>query len=208
MSYLEIAGWLGALFTLGAYSMRSMLSFRCIALAANVTFIVYGALTPVYPMLGMHLCLLPLNLYRLWEILAGMKRIRSVSASDHPVAALKPFLTPIRFSDGDTVFRKGDPPDHIYFLEKGEIVLPEVGATLSDGAIFGEMAYFSSSKERTATAICKGDCSIMKIDEKSFMLVFQQHPEFGHYLIRLMARRLIDGARKNADLYEGFAEKA
>ena len=208
MPYLEIAGWLGAFFTLGAYSMRNMLSLRCIAVAANVAFITYGALTPVYPMLALHIALLPLNLYRLSEILIGLKRIRRAAKEDDPIAALKPFLKPTDFSDGDVIFRQGDSPSHVYYLERGEIALPELEETLSAGTIFGEMAYFTRSNARTTSAVCKGDCSVMKIDEKSFMAVYHQHPEFGHFLIRLMAQRLIAGARKNPALYEEFAEKA
>lgn len=208
MGYLEIIGWLGAFFTLGAYSMRNMLSLRCIALAANLSFITYGALTPVYPMLALHAALLPLNLHRLQEILVGMKRIRMAGKVEDPIDALKPYLKPGDYSDGDIIFRRGDRPDHVYYLATGEVVLPELGETLSAGTIFGEMAYFTKSNERTTSAVCKGDCRIMKIDEKNFMTVYQQHPEFGHFLIRLMAQRLIDGARRKPDLYGGFADEA
>lgn len=206
MQYLEIIGWLGAFFTLSAYSMRNMLSLRCIALAANIAFMTYGALTPVYPMLALHALLLPLNLHRLREILVGMRRMRKDGQAEHPIDALKPFLRPATFKDGEVIFQRGDSPDHVYYLESGEVFLPELGETLSNGTIFGEMAYFTSAKARTTSAICKGECRIMKINEKNFMTVYQQHPEFGHFLIRLIAQRLIDGARKNPELYGGFGD--
>ncbi|OSQ51343.1 Crp/Fnr family transcriptional regulator [Marivita geojedonensis] len=207
MPFLEVFGWLGALLTLAAYSMRSMFPLRCVALGANVAFITYGALTPVYPMLALHLGLLPLNAYRLAEILLGLRRMRAASRIVNPVDALRPFLRPTRFSDGDVVFRRGDVPDRIYYLERGTVLLPELGERLLEGAIFGEMAYFSDAGQRTASAICEGDCSILSIDEKSFMMLNRQHPEFGHYLIRLIAQRLVDGHRKRPELYEGFIEQ-
>ena len=205
MQYVEVIGWLGAIFTLGAYSMRSMLRLRITALAANLAFITYGAAAPVYPMLALHLALLPLNLFRLREILFGMSQLRKARTAEHPLEALKPFLKPTKFSDGDVIFRRGDPPDHVYFLEKGSIVLPELGETLSGRTIFGEMAYFTSANARTTSAICEGDCSIMKIDERSFMSLYHQHPEFGHFVIRLIAERLISGSRKNPEIYDGFS---
>jgi hypothetical protein len=208
MDLLEVFGWLGAFLTLGAYSMRSMLPLRCAALGANVAFIIYGASVHVYPVLILHLTLLPLNLYRLWEIIVGIRRMRQARGADRAIDALKPFLKPTRFSDGDVVFRRGDKPDHVYFLEHGSVELPELGKTLRAGTVFGEMAYFTNDHERTTTAICRGDCSIMAVDEKSFMSLYRQHPEFGHFLIRLMAQRIIDGSQRNPELYQGFTDQA
>jgi hypothetical protein len=207
VALLEIIGWLGAFLTLSAYSMRNMLPLRCVALGANVAFITYGAFVPVYPMLVLHLLLLPLNLYRLWEILNTMRRMRDGRATDIPFDVLKPFLKPREFSEGDVVFRRGDKPDHVYFLETGRVELPELGETLSDGTLFGEMAYFTNARERTASAICRSDCRIMTIDEKSFMGLYRQHPEFGHYVLRLIAQRLVDGSQRNPRLYQDFVEE-
>lgn len=205
MAWLELFGWLGAFLTISAYSMRSMLPLRFIALGANLSFITYGAFVPVYPMLFLHVSLLPLNLYRLREILISMKRMREGNEGERPLDALLPYLKPTPFSDGDVIFRKGDPPDRVYYIEKGMVLLPEVGVELTDGTIFGEMGYFTKAAERTTSAICVGDCEIMAIDTKNFMTIYRQHPEFTHYIIRLMAMRLIDGSQKNPDLYAGFA---
>jgi CRP/FNR family cyclic AMP-dependent transcriptional regulator len=208
MTLLEFFGWSGAFLTLSAYSMRNMLPLRCIGLAANVSFIIYGAFVPVYPMLVLHAVLLPLNLYRLSEILIAIRRMRHARGADCAIDALKPFLKPTKFSDGDVVFRLGDKPDKVYFLESGTVELPELGKMLFEGTIFGEMAYFTNDRERTTTAICKGECTIMAINEKSFMKLYRQHPEFGVYLIRLMAQRIIDGNRSSPELYNGFRESA
>jgi hypothetical protein len=208
MSFLEIFGWLGAVLTLSAYSMRSMLPLRYIALAANVSFIIYGALVPIYPVFFLHLALLPLNLYRLSEILIGMRRMRQARGADRAIDALKPFLKPTQFAVGDVIFRRGDKPDQVYFLESGTVELPELGKTLSEGTIFGEMAYFTNDLERTTTAICKSECSIMAINEKSFMALYRQNPEFGVYLVQLIAQRLIDGSHNSPELYSGFGATA
>ena len=188
--------------------MRNMLPLRCIALAANVSFIVYGAFVPVYPMLVLHLSLLPLNLYRLIEILKSMRRMREATSTDLPIDAIRPFLKPRHFSEGDVIFLRGDPPDHVYFLEKGSVELPEIGETLTDGTLFGEMAYFTRARQRTTSAVCTSDCKIMTIDERSFMGIYRQHPEFGHFIISLIAQRLVEGSQKKPELYKGFSEDA
>jgi hypothetical protein len=208
VALLEIFGWLGAFFTLGAYSMRNMLPLRCVALGANVAFIIYGAFVPVYPVMVLHLTLLPLNLYRLWEILIGMRRKCDVTARDIAFDFLKPSPRPRDFSEGDVVFRRGDRPDHVYFLEEGRVELPELGETLGDGTLFGEMEHLTDVRERTTSAICRTDCRIVTIDEKSFTAICRQHPEFVHFILRLIGQRRADGSERNPELCQVFVEEA
>ncbi|SFS15241.1 Crp/Fnr family transcriptional regulator [Yoonia litorea] len=208
MAYVEIAGWLGTLLTFTAYSMRNMLPLRIIALAANLAFMTYGALVPVYPMLVLHLGLFPLNAFRLYEIQRGMRRMKEVRSGKQPLDVLTPFLKTKAYKKGDTIFSQGDKPDKVYLLETGAISLPEVNVRLEGPSLFGEMAYFTNAAERTTSAVCASDCTIAAVDGKTFMGLYRQHPEFGHYVIALIASRLItsDPARRAA--YEGFVVKA
>lgn len=70
MSAGDLAGWLAAGLTLLAFLMRSMTALRLAAIAANLCFILYGALNMAWPVLALHLTLLPCNLQRLWELRA------------------------------------------------------------------------------------------------------------------------------------------
>lgn len=76
----EITGWLAAALTLVTFSMRSMIALRLLAIAANTSFIAYGALVALMPVLILHLLLLPCNLARLWQLLA---EVRSRNAATH-----------------------------------------------------------------------------------------------------------------------------
>lgn len=71
MSAADLAGWLAAVLTLMAFLMRSMAALRLAAIAANLCFMLYGAMSGAYPVLVLHLVLLPCNLQRLWELRRG-----------------------------------------------------------------------------------------------------------------------------------------
>ena len=66
-SLVDAFGFVASIMTLVAFAQRSMLPMRVAAIAANVFFIAYGALGPYYPVLSLHLVLLPLNLRRFVE---------------------------------------------------------------------------------------------------------------------------------------------
>lgn len=204
MVWFDVAGWLGALLTASAYSMRDMKWLRVVAVGANLSFITYGFAANVWPMLALHLFLLPLNLFRLSEIVRAARRLRRSRDDAHPLSALKPFLKPVSMAAGHVLFRRGDEPDRVYVLEDGEIELPELEKRLGPGTLFGEMAFFAPMKARTTSAVCRTPCRILAIDEDDFMRLFHQNPEFGVYVLRLIARRLLDGSRDHADLYSPF----
>lgn len=64
----DLSGWLAAALTLMAFSMKSMMALRILAIAANVCFILYGAMSWAYPVLVLHVVLLPCNVLRLCEL--------------------------------------------------------------------------------------------------------------------------------------------
>ena len=64
----DVVGWMAATLTLMAFSMRSMTALRLSAVGANVCFIIYGLCSHLYPVMALHLLLLPCNVYRICEI--------------------------------------------------------------------------------------------------------------------------------------------
>jgi hypothetical protein len=201
MLWIELIGWTAAILTLLAYSMRTMLPLRFIAIGANILFIAYGTLAEVYPNLVLHLLLLPFNLYRLIEILRMTRRVRQARTGEFDVRWISQLLPARPFADGTVLFRKGDRPDNLYYLASGRIRLAETGIHLETGEVFGEIAFFSDAKERTLTAICEGPCQIVAIDEASFMKLYFQNPAFGMYIVRLISRRLLDGMTRTPGAY-------
>lgn len=73
---------------------------------------------------------------------------------------------------GSTIIRLGDAPDGIYYLEMGAAKTYDSDGRLlsvmSDGDIFGEMAYFGREQRRTATVVADSDVVVRKISTEDF----------------------------------------
>lgn len=191
MDLFDIFGWAAAALTLFTYSQKTMLPLRISAVSANICFIIWSMSYDIYPTLALHSALLPLNLYRLFEILR-MKR-RATEAREggfSPLDWLRPLVEPVEFADGAYIFRKGDPPDRLYYLVSGSVVFDEVGRRAGPGELFGEVAFFTRQRERTASARCEGRCEVLALDDSDFTTLFLQNPAFNLYVVRVIAERL------------------
>lgn len=82
-------GWLAAALTLLAFSLQSISALRLAALAANVCFIIYGLMGSLYPVLALHVLLLPCNVLRLWQ-LSSLRTSNTSEASGHRQAFTSP----------------------------------------------------------------------------------------------------------------------
>jgi len=196
--FIELIGWAAALMTFAAYSMKTMLLLRIAAVGANLLFISYGALTGVMPMLVLHIGLLPLNTFRLFQILRTTRQVRDASPAEGLPEGLLGYLTPLDVAAGSVLFRRGDPADHIYYLKSGRILLEEIGIEMPAGEIFGEVAFFSDKRTRTLTARCLGPCELAQMSEAEFTRLYYQNPAFGFFVLRLLARRLEANAARIA----------
>lgn len=63
----ETLGWMAAALTLAAFACKDLRKLRYAALSANAAFIAYGLLAQLWPVLALHLILVPINLWRLWQ---------------------------------------------------------------------------------------------------------------------------------------------
>ena len=66
--WIETIGFLGTGCTIGAHAMRRMLPLRIAAVLSSLFFLAYGALIGSAPMIAMELILLPINGFRLLEV--------------------------------------------------------------------------------------------------------------------------------------------
>ena len=199
---VEIVGWIASAFTLATYAMKTMLPLRVAAIASNLFFMTYSLALELWPMLVLDAVLLPLNLWRLWQILRQRRLIAEARSAEVPdFSVIKALSRAEPMSAGSIVFRRGDRPDRLYYIDRGEVVLDEIGTRLGTGEVFGEIAFFTDAKERTATARCLTDCAIHAIDEATFLRLYFQDPAFGMAIMKTITRRLIDGMARHPETY-------
>lgn len=193
---LASAGLAGSLILAGSF-VKTMIPLRWLAVGSNLGFIVYGALFPSLPMMGLHLLLLPINLYRVFEMTRLTRRVNAAAqARDTSGLWLRPYMKRRKLKAGAVLFRKGDLADHLYMLASGRVELVEIVSELPAGRIFGEIAFFAPDRRRTMTARCIEDCEVLQINESTVRQLYFQNPEFGFQVIGLVAGRLTADIRR------------
>lgn len=188
---IEAIGWAGSILTIATYAMNTMLPLRIFALASCICFGVYAALLGLWPLLVMDLILLPINLYRLRQILSIRRGLTDGSSNQNSdFSVVKAYGRKRQIDAGNVIFEKGDTVDSLYFLETGRVQIEGYSVQLSDGEIFGEIAFFTDSATRTATVRCLEDSVVYELDKKRFMRLQFEDPTFGMAIMRTITRRL------------------
>jgi hypothetical protein len=65
----DMLGWLAAGLVFMTFWAKGMIKLRLLAICSNVAFVGYGALFHLWPIVALHLAMLPVNLYRLRQAL-------------------------------------------------------------------------------------------------------------------------------------------
>jgi CRP/FNR family transcriptional regulator, cyclic AMP receptor protein len=186
---IGVLAWAKALSAIGAAYERRMIPLRTMAMLGNWFGIAAGIGTGSLATFVEHAVNLPLNAVRLREMHRLIAKVRQSSESDLKVEWLKPFMHPRVLKAGSRVFSKGDEADEAFLLIEGQIEIPEKSVSIEPHAIFGEMALFTNSRRRTASAVCLSDVRLLVITYEQFEQLYFQNPEFSLYLIRLIVRR-------------------
>jgi hypothetical protein len=85
MNGADSLGWCAAALTLLTFAARDMRLLRMAALAANLCFIAYATAIQLWPVLALHLVLVPVNLLRLMEL--GRLAATRPTTANHPQEA-------------------------------------------------------------------------------------------------------------------------
>jgi CRP/FNR family transcriptional regulator, cyclic AMP receptor protein len=186
---VEIVAWAEALTAIGAAYVKRMIPLRFTAILNNVFGGAAGIGSCSVSTFIEHPVNLPLNAIRLREMRRLVASVREASAADLKIEWLKPFMHPRVLKAGSRVFSKGDEANEAFVLVEGRVVISESSAVLEPGTIFGELALFTATGRRTASAVCTSDVRLLVITYEQFEQLYFQNPEFGLYLVRLIVRR-------------------
>jgi CRP/FNR family transcriptional regulator, cyclic AMP receptor protein len=182
-------GYLASVLVFCTFYMRTMLPLRYVAMTSNVAFIAYAIPLHLWPVVVLHALLLPLNLWRVMQIRTLLARIAAARNGDIDVRRLMSSFVAESHAAGEVLFRQGDAATCAYYLARGEIEFPEVAKRAGAGELLGEIGLFSSEGRRTASALCKSDVEIYRIDGEALAVAFHQSPEMAFALVRLVANR-------------------
>ena len=69
MSWIELVGFCGTALAIWTYWMREMIPLRIVAVLGCICFLTYGVLIGSHPIMLMESALLPINSYRLFQLL-------------------------------------------------------------------------------------------------------------------------------------------
>ena len=196
LDHLIVLGWMAAGLSVIAAFVRTMIPLRTMSVFSNIAKFSYAAGVGSLPGLVEYAILLPLNLVRLRQMRRMIKSIREAQAGDFETEWLAPFADQRSCRQGEIVFRKGDKGDRMYMLLDGRISFVEINVEIGPGQLFGELAFFTKERTRTATAVCTMDSTLLSITEDRLEQLYYQNPQFGWYLIKLIAQRLLENAEK------------
>lgn len=192
-------GVLAVAFAAAGALVRTMIPLRWLAVGSNLGFLAFGALFPSPTTLVVAAVLLPINLYRLHEVLRITRQVQAATRRSELVGLwLRPYMKPRKLAAGAVLFRRGDAATRLYLLAEGRLQLQEIAQDIAPGRVFGEIALFSPSKRRTHTAVCLTACTVLQIHEDTVRQLYFQNPAFGFHLISLVAARLSDDVGRAA----------
>jgi CRP-like cAMP-binding protein len=174
-----------SIFVVATLSMRTMIPLRVFAILTNILLI-----STAIPTMILHAVLLPLNSYRLHQMLQLVRDVKRSVNSDLSMEWLRPFMTERKCSAGEVLFYKDEKAESMFYIVSGRFRLVESGIELPVGAIVGELGMLSPSNVRTQTLECVEAGMILSVSYAQVEQLYVQNPAFGFYFLRLSSARL------------------
>ena len=203
----NIFALLGATFFVTTLLMRTMVPLRVAGIISDIFFIAYGVLSATVTTLTLYVLLLPINVYRLAQMLRLVKKARIAAQGDLSMDWLRPFMTRRKYNKGDVLFRKGDRANEMFFTVTGTFLVTELGIELPPGRLVGELAFLSPDNRRTQSIECTEDGQVLAITYDRLLEIYFQNPEFGYYFLRLSTERLLQNIARLEGIIEEYKAK-
>jgi CRP-like cAMP-binding protein len=78
----------------------------------------------------------------------------------------------------------------------GELEIPDFNMVLKSGAVVGEIGVFASNQVRTATIMCRTDCTLFELTEHKAKQIYFQDRSFGFAVLQLINGRLTENQER------------
>jgi CRP/FNR family transcriptional regulator, cyclic AMP receptor protein len=190
VTWIDLLGYAASATVLATFCMNTMIPLRITAILSNILFASFGLKAHIYPVLILHVILLPVNTLRLIQIRRVVRG--TLQRTDLSMKDILPIMTPRRFRAGETLIRKDEPADRLFYLDRGEAKVVEIGKTVSSGSVLGEIGIFACNQRRTSTVVCVTDCEMYELSESKTKELYYQDPSFGYAVFQLVITRLLE----------------
>lgn len=117
----------------------------------------------------------------------SFRQIQEAASGKLDLDWLLPHMAHQRLPKSTVLFRKGQPGERLYYLQRGTVRLQEIETDLEAGALFGEIGIFAPRHERTCTALCATDVDLFTLSEAQVKRLYFLNPRFAIYVVQLLA---------------------
>jgi hypothetical protein len=195
---------IGAIFFVATLLTHTMVPLRVANMIGCAFFACWGALTGSITTLLLYLLMVPINAYRLRQMLVLVKKARSATQGDMSMEWLKPFMTERKYRKGSILFKKDDAANEMLLTVTGKFLVKEISVELPPGRLMGELGFLTPDNRRTATIECIEDGQVLTITYEKLLEIYFQNPQFGYYFLVLTSQRLLENiARLEAIVAQG-----
>lgn len=188
--YAEILGVAAAAASLYAAHAKTIIPLRAAAVIANLLAMGYSLSHGTYPTFVLNALLLPLNAWRLHQMIDLVRGIDAAIASDMNVDWLLKYMRPKHYRAGDVMMERGEYATEAFYIVAGEVEVVDINESRGPGALLGEIGLFTPSGRRTMTVRCKTDVEAATIGYDQIKELYFQNPQFGFRLLHLIVARM------------------
>jgi len=182
----------GVIFFVATLLMQTMVPLRVANMIGCAFFALFGALTGAITTFLLYLLMVPINAYRLRQMLVLVKKARSATKGDTSLEWLKPFMTERKYRKGDILFKRDDAAHEMLLTVTGKFLVKEISVELPPGRLMGEFGFLTPDNRRTATIECIEDGHVLTITYDKLLEIYFQNPQFGYYFLVLTSQRLLE----------------
>src|ERR1700751_1756054 len=183
---------IGAIFFVATLLTQTMVPLRVANMIGCAFYAGFGALTGTVTTFLLYLLLIPINAWRLRQMLQLVKMARTATQGDTSMEWLKPFMSERKYKKGDVLFKKDDVANEMFMTITGKFLVKEINVELPPGNIMGELGFLSPDNRRTATVQCLEDGQVLTITYEKLLEIYFQNPQFGYYFLVLTSQRLLE----------------
>src|SRR6202048_5036562 len=113
----------GAIFFVATLLTQTMVPLRVANMIGCAFFVGFGALAGNVSTFLLYLLLLPINAFRLRQMLNLVKKARSATQGDTSMEWLKPFMTERKYRKGDILFKKDETANEMFLTVTGKFLV-------------------------------------------------------------------------------------